>query len=116
MQVLKETGVPDHLIYLLRNLYVGQEATVRTGYGNTDWFKIGKGVQQGCILSPCLFNLYAEYIMQKAGLDESQAGIKAAGRNINILRHADDTILIAENEEELKNLLMRVKEESTKMV
>ena len=110
-QVLKEMGVPDHLIYLLRNLYVGQEATVRTGYGTTDWFKIGKGVQ-GCILSPCLFNLYAEYIMQKAGLEESQTGIKIAGRNIGNLRYADDATLMAENEEELKNLIMRVKEES----
>uniref|UniRef100_A0A670J783 Reverse transcriptase domain-containing protein n=1 Tax=Podarcis muralis TaxID=64176 RepID=A0A670J783_PODMU len=107
-------GVPDHLICLLRNLYVGQEATVRTGYGTTYWFKIGKGVRQGCILSPCLFNLYAEYIMRKAGLDESQAGIKIAGRNINNLRYADDTTLMAESEEELKNLLMRVKEESAK--
>uniref|UniRef100_A0A670K8R9 ribonuclease H n=1 Tax=Podarcis muralis TaxID=64176 RepID=A0A670K8R9_PODMU len=113
-QVLKEMGVPDHLICLLRNLYVGQEATVRTGYGTTDWFKIGKGVRQGCILSPCLFNLYAEFIMRKAGLDESQAGIKIAGRNINNLRYADDTTLMAESEEELKNLLMRVKEESAK--
>uniref|UniRef100_A0A670J8F8 ribonuclease H n=1 Tax=Podarcis muralis TaxID=64176 RepID=A0A670J8F8_PODMU len=113
-QVLKEMGVPDHLICLLRNLYVGQEATVRTGYGTTVWFKIGKGVRQGCILSPCLFNLYAEYIMRKAGLDESQAGIKIAGRNINNLRYADDTTLMAESEEELKNLLMRVKEESAK--
>uniref|UniRef100_A0A670IH13 ribonuclease H n=1 Tax=Podarcis muralis TaxID=64176 RepID=A0A670IH13_PODMU len=109
-QVLKEMGVADHLICLLRNLYVGQEATVRT----TDWFKIGKGVRQGCILSPCLFNLYAEYTMRKAGLDESQAGIKIAGRNINNLRYADDTTLMAESEEELKNLLMRVKEESAK--
>uniref|UniRef100_A0A670JQE1 ribonuclease H n=1 Tax=Podarcis muralis TaxID=64176 RepID=A0A670JQE1_PODMU len=113
-QVLKEMGVPDHLICLLRNLYVGQEATVRTGYGTTDWFKIGKGVRQGCILSPCLFNLYAEFIMRKAGLDESQAGIKISGRNINNLRYADDTTLMAESEEELKNLLMRVKEESAK--
>uniref|UniRef100_A0A670ITN7 ribonuclease H n=1 Tax=Podarcis muralis TaxID=64176 RepID=A0A670ITN7_PODMU len=113
-QVLKKMGVPDHLICLLRNLYVEQEATVRTGYGTTDWFKIGKGVQQGCILFPCLFNLYAEFIMQKAGLDESQAGIKIAGRNINNLRYADDTTLMAESEEELKNLLMRVKEESAK--
>uniref|UniRef100_A0A670HQE2 Reverse transcriptase domain-containing protein n=1 Tax=Podarcis muralis TaxID=64176 RepID=A0A670HQE2_PODMU len=106
-QVLKEMRVPDHLICLLR-------ATVRTGYGTTDWLKIGKGVRQGCILSPCLFNLYAEFIMQKAGLDESQAGIKIAGRNINNLRYADDTTLMAESEEELKNLLMRVKEESAK--
>ena len=99
-------GVPDHLIYLLRNLYVGQEATVKTGYGTTDWFKIGKGVRQGCILSPSLFNLYAEYIMQKAGLEESQSGNKIAGRNVNNLIYADDTILMAESEEELKNLLM----------
>uniref|UniRef100_A0A670KF89 Reverse transcriptase domain-containing protein n=1 Tax=Podarcis muralis TaxID=64176 RepID=A0A670KF89_PODMU len=113
-QVLKEMGVPDHLICLLRNLYVGQEATVRTGYGTTDWFKIGKGVRQGCILSPCLFNLYAEFIMRKAGLDESLAGIKIAGRNINNLRYADDTTLMAESEEELNNFLMRVKEESAK--
>ena len=102
-------GVPDHLIYLLRNLYVGQEPTVRTGYGTTDWFKLGKGVGQGCILSPCLFNLYAEYIMRKAGLDESQTGIKIAGRNTINLRYADDATLKAESEEELKNLLMRVK-------
>ena len=101
-QVLKEMCVPDHLIYLLRNLHVGQEATVRTGYGTTDWFKIGEEVQQGCILSPCLFNLYAEYIMQNAGLDESQTGIKIAGRNINNLQYSDDTTLMAENEEELK--------------
>ena len=103
---LKEIGVPDHLIYLLRNLYVKQEATVRTGYGTTDWFKIGKGVRQGCISSPCLFNLCAEYIMQKAGLEESRAGIKIARRNINNLRYADDTTLMAESEEELKNLVM----------
>uniref|UniRef100_A0A670KKY7 ribonuclease H n=1 Tax=Podarcis muralis TaxID=64176 RepID=A0A670KKY7_PODMU len=113
-QVLKEMGVPDHLICLLRNLYVGQEATVRTGYGTTDWFKIGKGVQEGCILSPCLFNLYAEFIMRKAGLDESQTGTKIARRNINNLQYADDTTLMAESEEELKNLLMRVNEESAK--
>uniref|UniRef100_A0A670IL89 ribonuclease H n=1 Tax=Podarcis muralis TaxID=64176 RepID=A0A670IL89_PODMU len=113
-QVLKEMGVPDHLICLLRNLYVGQEATVRTGYGRTDWFKIGKGVRQGCILSPCLFNLYAELIMRKAGLDESQARIKITGININNLRYADDTTLKEESEEELKNLLLRVKEESAK--
>ena len=104
-------GVSEHLIYLLRNLYM---ATVRTGYGTTNWFKIGKGVPQGCILSPCLFNLYAEYIVRKAGLDEAQAGIKIARRNINNLRYADDTTLMAESEEELKNLLMRVKEESAK--
>ena len=98
----------------LRNLYAGQEATVRTGHGTTDWFQIGKGVCQGCILSPCLFNLYAEYIIRNAGLEETQAGIKIAGRNINDLRHADDTTLIAESEEELKSLLMKVKEESEK--
>ena len=101
-QVLKEMGVPDHLIHLLRNLYVGQEATVRTGHGTTDWFKIGKGVRQGCILSLCLFNLYAEYVMRKAGLDESQTGIKIAGRNMNNLRYADDTTLMAGTEEELR--------------
>ena len=105
-------GIPDHLICLLRNLYAGQEATVRTGHGTTEWFKIGKGVRQGCILSPCLFNFYAEYIMRNAGLDEAQAGIKIAGRNINNLRYADDTTLMAESEEELKTLLMKVKEES----
>ena len=109
-------GVPDHLIYLLRNLYIGQEATVRTGYETTLWFKIGKGVRQGCILSPCLFNLYAEYIMRKAGLEESEPRIKIAGRNLNNLRYAVDTTLKAESEEELKKLLMRVKEESAKMV
>ncbi|KAF7253208.1 cAMP-specific 3',5'-cyclic phosphodiesterase 4B [Varanus komodoensis] len=114
-QVLKEMGVPDHLIGLLRNLYVDQEATVRTGHGTTDWFKIEKGVRQGCILSPCLFNLYAEHIMRKVGLDESPVGIKIAGRNINNLRYADDTTLTAESEEELKRLLMRVKEESAKV-
>ena len=108
-------GIPDHLTYLLRNLYAGQEATVRTGRGTTDWFQIGKGVRQGCILSPCLFNLYAEYIMRNAGLDEAQAGIKIAGRNISNLRYADDTTLMAESEEELKNLLMNVKEESEKV-
>ncbi|KAF7249402.1 Retrovirus-related Pol polyprotein from type-2 retrotransposable element R2DM [Varanus komodoensis] len=113
-QVLKEMGVPDHLICLLRNLYAGQEATVRSGHGTTDWFKIEKGVRQGCILSPCLFNLYAEHIMRKVGLDESPVGIKIAGRNINNLRYADDTTLMAESEEELKSLLMRMKEESTK--
>ena len=113
-KILKEMGIPDHLICLLRNLYAGQEATVRTGHGTTDWFQIGKGLHQGCILSPCLFNLYAEYIMRNAGLDEAQSGIKIARRNINILRYADDTSLMAENEEELKNLLMKVKEESEK--
>ena len=100
-------GIPGYLTCCLRNLYAGQEATVRTGYGRTDWFQIGKGVCQGCILSPCLFNLYAEYIMRNAGLDEAQAGIKIAWRNINNLRYADDTILMAESEEELKNLLMK---------
>ena len=100
---LKEMGIPDHLTCLLRNLYAGQEATVRTGHGTTDWFPIGKGVRQGCILSPCLFNLHAEYIMRNAGLDEAQAGIKIAGRNIINLRYADDTTLMAENEEELIN-------------
>ena len=107
-------GIPDHLTCLFRNLYAGQEATVRTGHGTTDWFQIGKGVCQGCILSPCLFNFYAEYIMRNAGLEEAQAGIKIAGRNINHLRYADDTTLMAENEEELKNLLIKVKEESEK--
>ena len=109
-KILKEVGIPGHLTCLLRNLYAGQEATVRTGRG-TDWFQIGKGVRQGCILSPCLFNLYAEYIMRNAGLEEAQAGIKIAGRNINNLRYADDTTLIAESEE-LKSILMKVKEES----
>ena len=105
----------DHLSYLLRNLYVGQEPTVRTGHGTTDWFQIGKGVCQGCILSPCLFNFYAEYIMRNAGLEEAQAGIKIARRNINNLRYADDTTLMAESEEELKSLLMKVKVESKKL-
>ena len=108
-------GIPDLLTCLLRNLYAGQEATVRTGHGTTDWFQIGKGGHQGCILSPCLFNLYAEYIMRNAGLDEAQAGIKTARRNINNLRYADDTTLMAENEEELNSLLMKVKEESKKV-
>ena len=103
-------GIPDHLTCLLRNLYVGQKAIVRTLYGTTDWFKIKKEVRQGCLLSPCLFNLYAEHIMRNAGLDELQAGIKIGGRNINNLRYADDTTLMAESEEELKSLLMRVKE------
>ena len=111
-KILKEMGIPYHLTCLLRNLYAGQEATVRTGHGTTDWFQIGKGVHQGCILSPSLFNLYAEYIMRNAGLDEAQAGIKTAGRNINNLRYADDTSLMAESEEKLKSLLMKVKEES----
>ena len=114
-KILKEMGIPDHLTCLLRNLYAGQEATVRTGHGTTDWFQIGKGVRQGCILSPCLFNLYADYIMQNAWMDESQAGIKSAGRNISNLRYADDTTLMAESEEELKSLLMKVKEESEKL-
>ena len=107
-------GTPDHLTCLLRNLYAGQEATVRTRSGTTDWCQIGKGVRQGCILSPCLFNLYAEYIMRNAGLEEAQAGIKIARRNINNLRYADDTTLMAESEEELKILLMKLKEESEK--
>ena len=111
-KILKEMGIPDHLTYLLRNLYAGQEATVRTGHGITNWFQIGKGVRQGCILSPCLFNFYAEYIMRNAGLEEAQAGIKIAGRNITNLRYADDTILMAESEEELQSLLMKLKEES----
>ena len=110
-KILKELGIPDHLTCLLRNLYAGQEATVRTGHGTTDWFQIEKGVRQGCILSPCLFNLYAEYIMRNAGLEGAQAGSKIAGRNINNLRYADDTTLMAESEEELKSLLMKVKEE-----
>ena len=108
-------GIPDHLTCLLRNLYAGQEATVRTGRGTTDWFQIGKVLRQGCILSPCLFNLYAEYIMRNTGLEEAQAGIKIARRNINNLRYADDTTLMAESEEELKNLLMKVKVESEKV-
>ena len=112
---MKEMGTPDHLTCLLRNLYAGQEATVRTGHGTTDWFQIEKGVRQGCILSPCLFNLYAEHIMRNAGLEEAQAGIKIAGRNTNNLRYADDTTLMAESEEELKSLLMKVKEESEKV-
>ena len=106
--------IQDHLTSLLRNLYAGQEATVRTGHGTRDWFQIGKGVHQGCILSPCLFNLYTEYIMRNAGQEEAQAGIKIAGRNINNLRYADDTTLMAEIKEELKSLLMKVKEESEK--
>ena len=114
-EILKEMGIPDHLTCLLRNLYAGQEATVRTGHGTTDFFQIGKGVCQGCILSPCLFNLYAEYIMRNAELEETQAGIKVAGRNINNLRYADDTTLMAESEEELKSLLMKVKVEVKKL-
>ena len=105
-------GIPDHLTCLLRNLYAGQEATVRIGHGTTDWFQVGKGICQGCILSPCLFNLYAEYIMRKAGLEETQAGIKIAGRNINNIRYADDTTFMTESEEELKSFLMKVKEKS----
>ena len=107
-------GIPNHLICLLRNLYAGQEATVRTRHGTMDWFQIGKGVRQSCILSPCLFNFYAEYLMRNAGLKESQAGIKIARRNINNLSYADDTTLLAENKEELKSLLMKVKQESEK--
>ena len=114
-KILKEMEIPDHLTSLLRNLYASQEATVRTGYGTTDWFQIGKGVHQGCILSPCLFNLHAKYIMRNAGLEEAQAGIKIARRNINNLRYADDTTLVAESKEELKSLLMKVKEESEKV-
>ena len=111
-KILNKMGIPDHLTCLFRNLYASQEATVRTGHGTKDWFQIGKGVYQGCILSPCLFNLYAEYIMRNAGLDEAQAGIKIAGRNINNLRYADDTTHMAESQEELRSLLMKVKEES----
>ena len=115
LKILKEIGIPDSLTCLFRNLYAGQEATVRTGHGTTDWFQIGKGLCQGCILSPGLFNLYAEYIMRNARLHEPQAGIKMARRNINNLRYADDTTLMAESEEELKSLLMKVKEESEKV-
>ena len=114
-KILKEMGISDHLTCLLRNLYAGQEAAVRTGHATTDWFQKGKGVCQGCILSPCLFNFYAEYIMRNAGLEEAQAGIKIAWRNINNLRYADDTTLMAENEEERKSLLMKVKEEREKV-
>ena len=113
-KILQEIGIPDHFTYLLRHLYGGQEASVRSLHGTTDWFKIGKGVHQGCILSPCLFNFCAEYIMRNARLDEAQAGVKIAGRNINNLRYADDTTLMAESEEDLKSLLMKVKEESEK--
>ena len=113
-KILKEMGIPDYLICLLRNLYAGQEATVRTGHGKTDWFQIGKGVCQGCILSPCLFNLYTEYITRNAVLDEAQAGIKISGRNINNLRYANDTNRMADSKEDLKNLLMKVKEECEK--
>ena len=112
---IQEMGIPDHLTWFLRNLYADQEATVRTGQGTTEWFQIGKGVHQGCILSPCLFNLYAEYIIRNAGLDEAQAGITIAGRNINNLRYATDTTLMAESKEELKSLLMKVQEESEKV-
>ena len=115
VKIPKEMGIPDHLTCLLRNLYADQEATVRTEHRTTDWFKIGKGVHQGCILSPCLFNLQAEYIMGNAGLDEAQTGIKTSGRNINNLKHADDTTLMAEREEELKSLLVKVKEEREKL-
>ena len=114
-KILKEMGILDHLTCLLRNLYAGQKATVRSGHGTTDWFQIGKGVCQGCTLSPCLFNLYAEYIMRNAGLEEAQAGIKTARKNINNLRYADEITLMAESEEELKSLLMKVKEESEKV-
>ena len=114
-KIIQETGISDHLTCLLRNLYAGQEPTVRTGHGTTDWFQIGKGVRQGYILSPCLFNLYAEYIMQNAGLDEAQAGIKISGRNINNLRYVDDTTLMAESKDELKSLLTIVKMESEKV-
>ena len=115
-KILQELGISDHLTCLLRNLYAGQEATVRTGHGTMDWFQIGKAVHQSCIMSPCLFNLYAEYIMRNAGLEEAQAGINIARRNITNLRYADDTTLMAESEEELKSLLMKVKEESEKVV
>ena len=111
-KILKEIGIPYHLTCLLRNLYVGQEAAVRTGHGATDLFQIGKGVHQGCIVSPCLFNLHAEYIMRNAGLEETQAGMKIAGRNINNLRYADDTTLMTESEEELNSILMKVRKES----
>ena len=114
-KILKEMGMPDHLTCLLRNLYAGQEATVRTRHGTTDWFQIGTGVHQGCILSPCLFNFYTEYIMRNSGLEEAQAGIKITGRNSHNLRYADDTTFTSESEEELKNLLMKVKEESEKV-
>ena len=114
-KILQETGIPDHLTCLLRSLYAGQEATVRTGRGKTGWFQIRKGVRQGCILSPCLFNLYAEYIVRNARLDEAQAGLKIAGRNISNLRYTDDNTLMAESEEERKSLLMKVKEESEKV-
>ena len=115
MEILKEMEIPYYLTCLLRNLYAGQEATVRTGHGTTDWFQIGKGVRQGCILSLCLFNLYADYIMRNAKLKEAQAGIKIAGRNINNLRYVDDTTLMVESKDKLKSLLMKVKEESEKV-
>ena len=114
-KILKGMGIPNHLTCLLRNLYAGQEGTVTTGYGTTDWFQIGKGIHQGCILSTCLFNFYTEYIMRNAGLDEAKAGINVDRRNINHLRYADDTTLMAESEEELKSLLVKVKEESEKV-
>ena len=115
-KILQEMGIPDHLTYLLKNLYAGQEATVRTGHGTTDWFQIRKGLCQGCTLSPCLFNLYVEYIMRNAGLHEAQAGIKIVGRNINNLRYADDTTLMAESKEELKSLLiLKVKRREKKL-
>ena len=114
-KILKEMGIPDHLTFVLRNLYAGQEATSRTGHGATDWFQIGEGVHQGCILSPCLFNLYAEYIMRNPGLEEAQPGMKIDKRYINNLRYADDTTLMAEGKQELKSLLMKVKEESEKL-
>ena len=114
-EILQEMGIPDHLTCLLRNLYAGQEATVRTGHGEVDWFQMGKGVRQGCLLSPCLFNLYAKYIMRNAGLEETQAGIKIARRNISNLRYADDTTLMAESKEKLKSLLIKVKEESERV-
>ena len=114
-KILQGMGISDYLTCTLRNLYAGQEATVRTGHGTTDWFQIGKGVRQGCVLSPCLFDLYAEYIMRNTGLEEAQAGIKIAGRNINNLRHANFTILMVESKEELKSLLMKVKEEGEKV-
>ena len=114
-KILQEMGITDHLICRLQNLYAGQEATAITGHGTTDWFQIGKGVHQGCILSPCLFNLYAKYIMRNAGLEEAQAGIKSAGRNINNLRYADDTTLMAKNKDEIKSLLMKVKRRVKKL-
>ena len=114
-KILKEMGIPDHLTCLLKNLYAGQEATVRTGHGTTDWFQTGKRVCQGCILSPCLFKLYAHYITRNAGLEEAQAGIKIAGRTLNNLRYTDDTALMAESKEELKSLLMKVKEKNEKV-